>query len=78
MNTERVHDYARDPHEPPRLEALDLGALGVQTGPSDALACDINDPDCELPDEATGTASLDRADAEDGGARVESTSDGGN
>ncbi|MGE3960646.1 MAG: hypothetical protein AB7F65_03090 [Dehalococcoidia bacterium] len=43
-----------DPKQPPRLKALDLGALGLGAldlgalgADFDGLACDIDDPDCE-------------------------------
>ncbi len=37
-----------DPKQPPRLQSLDLAALGVSADGA-ALACDIDDPDCEVP-----------------------------
>ncbi|MQC17069.1 MAG: hypothetical protein DWG82_02385 [Chloroflexi bacterium] len=40
-----------------RLQALDLGALGIAGAADQAVACDINDPDCEMPEAVTSRIS---------------------
>lgn len=40
-----------------RLQALDLDALGIGDASDQLLACDIDDPDCELPGAVDSTAA---------------------
>ena len=46
----------------PRLQTLDFGALGIGNAADQLLVCDIDDPDCELPEgiaPATRTGTAD-------------------
>ncbi len=44
--TELSPHVAREAH----LQALDLGSLGIANASDEPLVCDIDDPDCELPE----------------------------
>ena len=64
-NRQPANDTERSTPEPPRLQSLDLGALGISAPASDALVCEIDDPDCEVttPTPAPGRADREREEA---------------